>query len=310
MILFLISFIASSFSPEKYISLVQKEPESTSEDESKSNFIQETSRVDKCFKDVTDSLNNLCINLDSIKKKKLAVSIMICEQLYDGRGDQLPRYENDDQFISELDTESFGIYTTIFTSLDTICYHAAHEKITINNLQKVFNVYKAVSLSTQFLIKVRNDMNIATSAMKDKLVDVQNRLDDEAETISKMQDIITNLFDEVNNITEKASYYKNSITNTKLYLYSVGIGFCASLILPNVFLPILFITGIFLFIEVNFKPDSFILKNGMIFKWSYICFSLLIFVFAIWNQLDFFRIKVFGVKKQKKRNGIPIMFSQ
>ncbi|KAH0789327.1 hypothetical protein GPJ56_006778 [Histomonas meleagridis] len=308
----LIPLVISEFSPEKYISLVDRKPNSSSEDERKASHITDAAnqKINQCFEDLSKQLKTLCINLDETKRKRLAVAIMICEQNQDGRGDKIPQYINDDQFIRELDLESFGVFTTIFTSLDTICFHAAHEQLSTDNLQKVLNVYKAVSISTEFLIKARESMNLATLSMRDRLNEVQETLDEEAKAIGSMQTSIVTLFEEVNNITAKASFYKNSITNAKFYIIGIGIGFATGIILPNVFLPILFVTGVYLFIEINVKKESWILSNGTLFKWSYALFCAIIIILSLWNQFDFFRVKVFGNKKEKKVMKIPILYAQ
>ena len=116
----------------------------SSNDDERAVLIAEsaTNKIDECFEDLGSKLNSMCINLDANKRKSLTISIMICEHNRDGRSDILPQYyEDDDDFISQLDNENFKIFTTLYTSIDSVCFHAAHEHLSTDNLQKILNVY-------------------------------------------------------------------------------------------------------------------------------------------------------------------------
>lgn len=280
---------------------------STTSDDDKAYAIEELiqNKADKCYEDLDEKIDCMCINLDSQKRKALAISIMICEHAHDQRLSQLPEYKNDEQFISELEGDNFRIFTTYFTCIDSLCFHHSHEKLTSYNLQKILNVYKAVTLSTEFLIAARDNLDQTTKSLRTKLVDVQEQIFNQASSISDMTEIIKNTTEKIIEITNQASVYKNSISNAKYYFVAIGLSIIASFVFTNVFMPVLFVTIIFLFIEVNVKAKYSYYFTGKVFKYSYAVICISIFLLSVWDQLGLIKVKFFDVFKKKKGRRMP-----
>ncbi|OHS93252.1 hypothetical protein TRFO_40446 [Tritrichomonas foetus] len=259
-----------------------------------------TNKIDKCFDDLGAKLNCMCVNLDANKRKSLTISIMICEHNRDGRLDQLPKYDgDDDDFIAQLDNENFKIFTTLYTSIDSVCFHAAHEHLSTDNLQKILNVYKAVTLSTEFLIAARDNLDQTTRALRGKLVDVQQQIYLEAASISNMTELIKSITERITEITSQASFYKNSVSNAKYYLSGVGLSIIVNFVFPNVFMPVLFVTGIYLFLEVNLGTKYAYYLTGNAFKYSYVFICCLVFLISLWDRLGLIKVKLFSFKKRR-----------
>ena len=94
-------------------------PSASNEENRKASLIvgYTKQKVDQCYDDLGRSLNNLCINLDVDKRMKLAIAIMLCEQKRDGRADNLPPYDSDLSFITNLDPNNFNIFTAVYSHL-------------------------------------------------------------------------------------------------------------------------------------------------------------------------------------------------
>ena len=279
----------------------------SSDDEKTKSLIEfVTNKVDQCFDDLGEELTQKCVNLDSQKRKELAVSIMICELAHDDRLNQLNlnvNYTNIDDFISHLKDDNFRVFTTYFTCIDSLCFHYAHEQLSTNNLQKILNVYKAVTLSTEFLIAARDNLDQTTKTIRTKLVDVQEQIYTQATSISNMTEIIKSTTEKLKEITNQASAYKNSISNAKYYLTVIGISILASFVFTNVFMPVLFVTGVFLFIEVNVKSKYYL--TGKAFKYCYAAICILIFLLSVWDQIGLIKVKFNAVFKKKPSRKLP-----
>ncbi|KAK8843088.1 hypothetical protein M9Y10_025279 [Tritrichomonas musculus] len=267
--------------------------------------ITEIEKNSQCFEDLNPKIKEMCINLDPHKRKALAVSILICEYTNDKRDFFLPPYINDDDFVQKLNDTTFNDFTTWYTGIDSICFHYAHEQLSASNLQKILNVYKAVTLSTEFLIAARDNLEQTTKTLRVKLVDVQEQIFYQATSISNMTELIKNTTEKIMEITNQVSIYKNSISNAKYYLVAVGLSIVASFIFPNVFMPVLFITGIYLFFEVNIKPKYAYYLTGKVFKYSYVAICAIIFLLSVWDRIGLIKVKFFDIFKKKRYRAIP-----
>lgn len=233
---------------------VASQPTASAEENRKATLITGYTRqkVDQCYDNLGKKLNDLCINLDADKRKQLAIAIMICEQQRDGRGDSLPiYYDSDPSFILALDPESFNIFTSYFINIDTICFHAVRENISATNMQKILSVFQAVSLSAEFLATARK--NLDDLMLQAKTVYDQYQVLFEMQTLKfqSIQNSIIQMIQTIKLISEKVMMYKYFASNAKLYAIILLIAFMINLVLPNVFLPTLFIIGLFLFIEIS-----------------------------------------------------------
>lgn len=303
----LILFIYHCLSLDINIPFYGNDSKSPSSDNEKAQAIEEliTSKAEKCYEDLDEKINCMCVNLDSQKRKSLAISIMICEHIHDQRTKELPTYVDDEQFISELTGDNFRIFTSYFTFIDSLCFHHANEQVSAINLQKILNVYKAVTLSTEFLIAARDNLDQTTKSLRTRLIDVQDQIFNQAASISNMTELIKNTTEKLIEITNQVSIYKNSITNAKYYFTAIGLSIVASLIFTNVFMPVLFVTGVFLFIEINVQGKYSQYITGKPFIYTYASLCILIFLLSVWDQVGLIRVKFLDVFKKKPSKKMP-----
>lgn len=265
-------------------------PSASNEENRKASLIvgYTKQKVDQCYDDLGRSLNNLCINLDVDKRMKLAIAIMLCEQKRDGRADNLPPYDSDLSFITNLDPNNFNIFTIYFINIDTICFHSVRENISSANMEKILSVFQAVSLSTEFLANAKKNLDELMMHVKYKLQKYQELYEKQQIKFQSIQNSVIQMIQTVKFISEKAMDYKYFVSNAKLYIIFLGIAFVLSFVLPNVFLPVLFVIGLFLFIEVSSNDDQKYVSRS---SFKYIFITLCTIIFAIGFGVRFYSLK-------------------
>ena len=233
---------------------------------------------------------------------------MICSFEYDQRSQFLPEYINDDDFISKLTGINYQIFSHLYLTLDDVCYQIAFEDITKKNRDKVLNVFKVVSLTNQFLNTTRSKLLNTTQTIVGHLDGVYKQINDQAATMASLITLITNVTDRVNDAARTGQIFLNSATNIYFYGLCVVISIPISFIFPNVFLPVLCITGVYLFIEINLSDKYAYYITGPLYKYSYICFCVLIVVLSVWERFGLMKVKLFDAFKTKKKVTIPRLY--
>ena len=293
---FLVLALSESNISQNYITLSEISPPSASAEENRrATLITEYThqKIDQCYDNLGRTLNDLCINLDADKRKRLAIAIMICEQKRDGREDSLPLYyDSDASFILSLDPESFNMFTTYFINIDTICFHAVRENISSSNMQKILSVFQAVSLSAEFLANARKNLDELMAQAKSVYQQYQILFEMQTLKFQSIQNSIIQMIQTVKLISEKVMMFKYFASNAKLYAIILMTAFVINLILPNVFLPILFIIGLFLFIEISANDD----KTGFVTHFSF----KLILIFLCLIVVSISAIEQFQLLKKKE----------
>lgn len=264
-----------------------------------------------CFEALSKSYSQLCVNLDVEKRINLSVETLVCELRRDGRYEFLPplaeRYEDRDykKFVQELPTDTFStIFTNIFISIDTICFHATNEAQSTANIRTVDRIWKASSIATEYLIQSKEQLQNITREVRDKLEGVHEAINNTEKKIARFQEKIGTIIDQFKQLEGKATYYKNSVSNMKFYLIGVAVGFFMNLVVPNVFIPTIAVTALYLLFEVNVGG---IAVGSPVFKWSYAVIVLLVNSYGVYVAVKPLQGKVAQKSGQLR---IPLQFSQ
>lgn len=290
-------FSASSMS-ENYIMSFTNRPYASSEENKKASEIVDSVKqnVDQCYSDLNRTLIDYCIELDVTRRKKLAISLMICEQIRDGRQNKLPSYTSDESFIANLDENGFTIYTLLFINIDTICFQCARENMSASNMQKIMGMFQAVSTSTTFLNNIQKKFANMSKNILLKSDEFQALLAEQTKLIQSIEKIVVRLLDAMQFVNGIIKSYQLVGTNIKMYIYLFGLSLLLSIKLPNVFFPNLFLIGAFLYIEGHVPKKSFNYPTQFCFRFSFILLSLIVFIISIAGK-----VKSYMKKKEKKR---------
>jgi len=284
------------------IEYISNKPEILKEDAEKvSNVL---AMIDEKSKTYSQNLSKMfvkyCKNLDETKRRALAIQIMLCEHSKDGRGARLPKYESDDQFLKEISKDDFRTYTTYFTNIDAICYHATHEFQTQDNLRKVGNLFSAINFSTEYLMSLQKHMKAENSKIKSELGIIQSQITEEAEKLNAIMLSLQHAYSNLSLINKMASTYIERFKNAKLYLKVLAVAFIASLLIPNLFIPVLCVTSLMLMIEAHY--DS--MESSRFLRYLraiYLALCTTIGASSTWLRLLVIKQRIFGNSKSKYR---------
>lgn len=266
-------------------------------------------RGTECFDHLNRTYQELCVNLDVQKRINLSAATLFCEHRIDNRSDRLPELSenpvsrNYTRFVEELDDDTFGMFTTIFISVDSICFHATHEAQSTANIETVDRIYQASTMAIKYLVQSKEKLVNITNNVVDKLGDVYEAMNDTEVKIVGFQNRVVGIVDQFNNLTDKARYYRNSVSNMKFYLIGLGVSFFTNLIIPNVFIPTISLTALYLLIECTLGD----MRTGMLFKWSYALVVGLVHLSGVWWLIHPIGELVFG--NRNRPISIPLQFS-
>ena len=270
-------------------------------------------RQTKCFDHLDRAYQELCMNLDVEKRINLSAATLYCEHQQDGRTNSIPFLDdnpdlrNYSAFVQELDEDSFGLFTTLFISIDSICFHATHEAQSTANLNTMEKIWSASDLAIKHIVDSKKKLEEITKDVVGKLEDVHNAMNETEVKITGFQERVVGIIGQFTSLTEKAKYYKNSVSNIKFYLIGIGVGFFMNLVIPNVFVPTIAVTALYLLFECNIGRETAEKMTGVLFKWSYAVVIALIHISGIWDTIRPFGIKFLGVGHKELR--IPLQFS-
>lgn len=232
-----------------------------------------TNKQNKCFDHLDASYQVLCVNLDVEKRLNLSAATLYCEHQLDQRLDKLPYLdENPDKrnyssFVRNLDDDTFALFTNLFISIDSICFHATHEAQSNANINTMESIFHASEIAAGYIKDSSSKLDNITREVIRRLNDVHGAMNDTESRISLFQEKIVDTMAKFYKITERARYYRNSVANLKLYLFGIFIGLLMSLILPSVLIPTISITSLFLLLECSTSLPTF---TQIICKWAYI----------------------------------------
>ena len=138
------------------------------EDDKKAREIAKrvTERQNKCFDHLDTSYQTLCVNLDVEKRINLSAATLYCEHQLDRRSDKLPYLDenpnlrNYSAFVRSLDDDTFALFTNLFISVDSICFHATHEAQSTANINTMESIFRASEIAAVYIkdssAKLRN----------------------------------------------------------------------------------------------------------------------------------------------------------
>lgn len=296
------------------ISIAEPTQQGSPEDDQKAKEIAKrvTDKQNKCFDHLDKSYQVLCENLDVQKRINLSAATLYCEHQLDRRSDKLPFLHEDPDmrnyslFVEELDDDTFALFTTLFISVDSICFHATHEAQSTANIHTMESIFQASEVAAAYIKDSGAKLENITKDVVGKLSDVYDAMNETEAKITGFQNRVVGIIDQFNSLTEKAKYYRNSVANMKFYLIGIACGFFMNLMIPNVFVPTIAVTALYLLLECNIAKETAEMITGSVFKWSYAVVVTLIQVVGIWNVVRPFHTKVFGRRRDLR---IPGQFS-
>jgi hypothetical protein len=273
-------FLRENIKVSTLLAFVPQKPDASPEDTKTAREIARFLRTNKtkCYRDLGGSLRDLCVNLDTARRVHLAISLMICQQDRDGRAPTLPAYftSHPTDFTSSLPPNDFIIYTALFTNLDSICFHAMGEAQSHANLDAIDRVFQASTIAQHYLQESKHVLENITKSVITQLNDVRDDVTRQTERIKVMHDRLMRMIQQFNEIIDTAKRYRGSVVNLKIYLIGLAAAVMLSLIVPNVFIPTLSVTGIFLIVD-----STVALPGGAIIAVTYTITCFVILVSAI-----------------------------
>ena len=296
------------------ISIAEPNQQMSPEDDQKAKEIAKrvTDKQNKCFDHLDKSYQQLCENLDVQKRINLSAATLYCEHQLDRRSDKLPFLdENPDLrnyslFGEELDDDTFALFTTLFISVDSICFHATHEAQSTANIHTMESIFHASEIAAAYIKDSGAKLENITKDVVGKLGDVYGAMNETELKITGFQNRVVGIIDQFNSLTEKAKYYRNSVANMKFYVIGIVFGFFMNLVIPNVFVPTIAVTALYLLLECNIAKETAEKVTGNVFKWSYAVVVALIQVVGVWNVVRPFQVKLLGKRRELK---IPARYS-
>ena len=261
------------------------------EDDKKAREIAKrvTERQNKCFDHLDTSYQTLCVNLDVEKRINLSAATLYCEHQLDRRSDKLPYLDenpnlrNYSAFVRSLDDDTFALFTNLFISVDSICFHATHEAQSTANINTMESIFRASEIAAVYIKDSSAKLRNITKDVVKKLGDVYDAMTETESKITTFQERVVGVIERFNKLTERARYYKGAITNVKLYLVGIGVELIMNLVVRNVLTPSVAITALFLLIESHLHMYGSTVQ--VVLKWSYVLSILGINGFAIWCMI-------------------------
>jgi hypothetical protein len=236
---------------------------------------------DSCYEHLTIAFKKQCIKLDISKRVKLALDSMICHFKSDGRVADLKFFEgkSESDILQGLEGDSLSMYTTIFTGIDSICYHLANEAQLTANRKSAGQIFNASLLATEFLIQSKDKLHNMTNRVVEQLNEVKDRMDEEQRRVNETTSRIVNSFEQFRKLKDDVQFVHSSMANLKYYGIGILAAFTLSFAVAHILIPVMALTGLFLFVEVIFRASH------PWFKWAYAGGWLLIASVAIWRVI-------------------------
>ena len=245
---------------------------------------------DKCPINLTNSLHTYCSHMDELKRRTLAIQLMICEMAKDGRGSS-SKYKSDEQFLHSLSDDEFSMYTTFFTNLDTVCFQATRESQLqfINN--RVDTIYSAVNFSADFLKAVGDKINAQSQKSNEELKDIEETVANSTELLENIVDFVYVIWDDVSTVLNMSVIYKEQIKSLKLYGKTLLITFVTSFVLPDILPTITSITALCIFLEMQFQNSKEFLNYMRYIHSFYYALCITIAISSLWSRIVFLKKK-------------------
>lgn len=256
--------------------------------------------IDDCHQQLNDWLGELCVDLNEPKRMNLTTKVMICEFSSDNRQSTLPPFRGDTrEFVESLSESQYDIFTTYFISMDSLCFHYASETQAEANLKKVDYIFQAVNFSTEFIRDMKRQVVRDYERTKDSLNAISDRITDSSDLVMSLFQDVDKVLSRINKVNEKAKRFRQSLSNSKTYATTVFFTFLLSFVLPEVFLPIVCITGVWLFFETT-GPSWMthgVGSKGLLYSYIIICGTILCLSFM--KELQTIKEKFFPHIHQK-----------
>ena len=164
-------------------------------------------------------------------------------------------------------------------------------------MKRIMSVFQAVSLSAEFLANARKNLDELMLQAKTVYQQYQTLFELQTLKFQSIQNSIIQMIQAVKLISEKVMMYKYFASNAKLDIIILAVAFVINFILPNVFLPILFIIGLFLFFEITANDDQLKYVTHYSFKWILIALCLIVVLISAIGKFHLLK-----KKETKKKN--------
>jgi hypothetical protein len=253
-----------------------------------------------CYENLTIAFKKQFVKLDISKRVKLALESMICHFKTDGRVNDLKVFEgkSESDILQSLEGDNLSMYTTIFTGVDSICYHLANEAQLTANRESAGQIFNASLLATEFLIQSKDKLHHMTDQVVEQLNEVKNRMDEEQRRVNETRSRIVDSFEQFQKSRGDVMFVHGSLANFKYYGIGILAAFALSFAVVRVFIPVIALTGFFLFVEVICQ------SAWSWFKGAYAAACLLIMFVAIWRAV--LPIRTHLRAREGHRNGLAI----
>jgi hypothetical protein len=115
---------------------------------------------------------------------------MICEAERDGQRRNLPqpnaKVVDVGGFLRDLNLSYLQTFTTIFTNIDSVCYHAVQNEQAEDNVRAIGLVYQASTLAAQYLTDLTGKLSNFMATVKGQMEHVSETFGIEIESFAHL----------------------------------------------------------------------------------------------------------------------------
>jgi hypothetical protein len=264
---------------------------------------------DDCFQNLHSLFAGHCVNLNSSKRLELALSSMKCHLAADGRDSdfELLSRGTTEEVLRTLDGNLMNTYTTIFTGIDSLCFHLASEAQMAANFRSAEMIFQASSLATEFLVQSKGNLTNLTQSIVRKLTNVTQAMDVERQRISETHESIMSIIGHFQGLRKTIDAYRNSLRNLKCYGVGIVVAFGLSFFVHNVVITTIALTGLFLFAELAFA--RIINSHETTFAVAYIILCGAVQAIGIWRTVRPIGSFILGGRKQRPVRALPSLYA-
>ena len=250
-----ISRIASEIrGGKKFSEIVPLDEYRKSYPEAKEIFdIMETMDIQEedCYSTAYRNLDYNCDKLTEEEKKTLSLRFTKCFFNITHRMKDFPYYYPEDEQTSNMNENTYAIFSAIKLHITNLCFSARRTKIYEETSGALLNLFKGVVDSMKSTQKYIESFNKNTQKILEKVQKIEEKQDENKHILSDLNSLMGNILDSIKGIS---SMLASSIKYLEKYKFFCVIFISALIIayfLPEVLIPVILLTIVFLLVDIK-----------------------------------------------------------
>jgi hypothetical protein len=193
----------------------------------------------------------------------------------------------DQPLPANLSPEDYSTYTSMKVHLVNLCHFARQSIFHEETSKKLITLLQSVLNSSNAVTDMKDEMGKATIAVNMSIADIQARLKEGRDFITKITTEINTFGDMLNQTIELIAHPLNHIQNVKLVLVLVIFLVFIAMFLPSFLLPVIGFTIVFVLAEKGLKRkidgwDDSLWKIGIRGLYAIACLSYPLLTIFSW----------------------------